>query len=139
MNEQTRGQKWLLFGFFAAIGLFFMYFILFVASGKKVDPRYSRTLPADRFSSNKSVFEGKFVLEKDRPFKLGNLQMTYRGLETGEVVLDVVVIALDPNYAYRHYITKENIGVPVPIRIAGEQFSVRSASQNRLSLIQRSP
>lgn len=48
MGEQTRGQKWLLICFFGAIVLFFLYFILFVASGENVDSRYSRRPPSDR-------------------------------------------------------------------------------------------
>lgn len=132
MSEQTRGQKWLLIGFFGAIVLFFLYFFLFVASGKKVDPRYSRMPPADRVPPSQAGFDGKLRLEKDQSFEFEALKLTYKGMKDGQVVLDVVIIPLDAAYAYRHHIPKSFFGRPV--RVGGRDVVVRSVSRNRLYL-----
>ena len=132
MSEQTRGQKWLLIGFFGAIALFFLYFILFVASGKKVDPRYSSVPLTDRVLPSQAGFDGKLRLEKDRPFEFETLKLTYKGMKDGQVVLDVVIIPLDAAYAYRHHIPKSLFGRPV--RVGGRDIIVRSVSRNRLYL-----
>ncbi len=137
MSRQTRGQKWLLIGFFGAIGLFFLYFLLFVAIGKRLDPRYWRPRPAGRISTSKAGFDGKLLLEKAQPFEFGDLKMTYRGMEHGKVVLDVVIIPLDAEYAYRHRIPRSLFGRPV--RIAGRDMVVRSVDRNRLFLLLPSP
>ncbi len=137
MSGQTRGQKWLLIGFLGAIGLFFLYFLLFVASGKRLDPRYSRPRPADRISGSKAGFDGKLLLEKAQPFEFENLKMTYLGMADGKVVLDVVIIPLDAQYAYRHRIPRPLFGRPV--RIAGRDMVVRSVDRNRLFLFLPSP
>jgi hypothetical protein len=132
MSEQTRGQKWILIGFFGAIALFFLYFILFVASGEQVDPRYSRPHPGDGGSSSKAGFDGKLHLEKDQPLEYGELRLTYKGVDHGEAVLDVVILPLDSAYAYRHRIPKALHGRPV--KIGGRDIIVRSVNRDRIFL-----
>lgn len=132
MGEQTRGQKWLLIGFFGAIVLFFLYFVLFVASGDKVDPRYSRRPPPDRIVLSREGFDGKLRLEKDQPLEFDNLKLTYKGMDRDRVVLDVAIIPLDAAYAYRHHIPKSLFDNP--IRVAGTEFIVRSVTEKRLYL-----
>jgi len=132
MGEQTRGQKWLLIGFFGAITLFFLYFFLFVASGKQVDPRYSRIPSPDRVSLSKAGFDGKLRLEKDQPFEFEMLNLTYKGMKDGQAILDVVIIPLDATYAYRHRIPKALFGRPV--RLGGRDVIVRSVNRKRLYL-----
>ena len=132
MSEQARGQKWLLIAFFGAIALFFLYFILFVASGRQVDPRYARMGQGGRASSSTAGFDGKLRLEKDRPFEFEELRFTYKGLNDGQAVLDVIIIPLDATYAYRRHIPRSMFGKS--LRIGGRDIVVRSASQNRLFL-----
>jgi hypothetical protein len=131
MFAQSRGRKMLLIGFFSAISLFFAYFIVLIAMGK-VDQRYSRKLPAIKKPAIESRLPGKLVLEKDQQRTFGKLKLTYRGLNSGSIILDVVLVELDPEYAYRHCIPQDTAAQG--IRFAGAKFNVLSAGRNKLYL-----
>jgi hypothetical protein len=103
MRENTRGQRWVIISFFMAIGLFFLYFVIFIAKGAP-DPAYNRYRRSADNQNQVLIPDGRIVLTKDVEQALGGLRMTFRGISHGTINLDVVVIALDSQYPYRHRI-----------------------------------
>lgn len=104
MRENTHGQRWVIISFFLVIGLFFLYFVIFIASGSH-DPAYSRYQKAvDRQIQAMASDDGRIVLPRDVEKTVGELRLTFRGIADGKITLDVVILALDSQYPYRHRI-----------------------------------
>jgi hypothetical protein len=104
MRENTRGQRWVIISFFMVIGLFFLYFVIFIARGAP-DPAYNRYKRAYDSQSESVGIDGRIVLPKDVEQTVDGLRLTFRGISHGTINLDVVVVALDSQYPYRHRIT----------------------------------
>ena len=136
MTERTQGQKWLLTAFFTAIGLFFIYFIISVSKGN-VDPVYNRRPPGMPLRTDAPRTAGELVLHKDQPQTFGRLLLTYRGISNGDLVLDVVLLELDPDYPYRHRIPKNSAAQG--FRMANTDFRILSAGPKKLSLEPKQP
>lgn len=107
MRENTRGQRWVIISFFLAIGLFFLYFVIFIAKGAP-DPAYTRYRRAADSQSNVIIPDGRIVLTKDVEQAVGGMRLTYRGTSDGRINLDVIVVALDSQYPYRHRIAVDD-------------------------------
>jgi hypothetical protein len=132
MTENTRGQKWVIISFFMVIGLFFLYFVFFIVRGGP-DPAYSRLKTATG-TANESIWSGgQIVLPKNAERSIDGLRLTFRGVSGGELRLDVVVVALDRHYAYRHRIAVSDAEKGL-LRLPGLPCRVDSVSRNALRL-----
>jgi len=129
--ESASRQKWLLISFFSAISLFFIYFIVFVAFNK-TDASYSARLESARVGTGSYQQSERIQLIIDQPLDVGTIQMTYRGRSSGDVLIDLVLLDLDPQYIYSRR---------VPIKaarngfhISNRRFTVTAINDRRLRL-----
>lgn len=131
--ENIRGQRWLVIGFFVLIGALFVWFAIFLAMGW-TDPFYNRWLSQHKVPSYEDSPHrlGEMVLLKNQQQIAGTLKLTYRGKTSGAILLDVVLLQLDPTYAYHRHIpiTEAMEG----FWLSGSRFKVVSASNDRLRI-----
>lgn len=131
MNS-ARGQKWLIGSFFSAIGLLFLYFIVSIVLDR-TDKTYTARLEHAREGPGSYQQGAKINLIKDQPATVGKIQMTYRGRDSGALLMDLVLLELDPNYIYSRRIPfkKGRHG----FLVSNRQFSVISINDRRLKLV----
>lgn len=131
MNSSHR-QKWLLILFFSAIGLLFIYFISSIVLDR-TDKTYSARLERARVGPGSYRQGEKINLIKDQPATVGKIRMTYRGRASGTLLMDLVLLELDPNYIYSRRIPlKEGRR---GFLLSNRLFSVTSINSRRLRLV----
>lgn len=142
MAENVRNQKWLTVSFFLACGLVFVVFVYVISSGT-VDRSYQNWMTnlrtqseADSRPASISGDEAVIVL-KDRQVDLGNVLLTYRGLSSGSLQLDLVILDLDPQYVYHRRIPVET--AEKGFEIAHRRFKALSVSRRSLKLLPIKP
>lgn len=79
-----------------------------------------------------SMSLGKLVLVKGRKQSLGSLQIIYRGLEANAILIDITLMELDPQYAYRHRISLKR--AKHGFQMADRKFRLMSATPSRLKI-----
>jgi len=112
--DSRRTQKWLMISFFTSVSLFFAYFIFALATGT-TDDTYQKRLTGARTGPGSYHADTRVSLMRDQPATVGRLQLTYRGIASGHLLLDVVLLDLDPEYVYSRRILK---------RVAKDGFAV---------------
>lgn len=132
MRESTRGQRWVIISFFMAIGLFFLYFVIFIAKGAP-DQAYNRYGRAADSQRQVMIPDGRIVLTKDVEQAVGGVRLTFRGTADGRINLDVVVVALDSQYPYRHRIAVGDARKN-GLRLADKTYRVVSLNSKTLRL-----
>ena len=131
----NRKQKWLPILFFSVSGLIFGFSLYLITAGAVASPEPTPSTVASAanalpYSNEPQV---KIVLKRDIRMRLGDLDITYRGVEDHKLRLEVVVLDLDPQYAYQHAIAleKANSG----FRLAGIHLKLLSARSSRAKLL----
>ncbi len=127
------GRKWLVISFFSAISFFFIYFIYFLAT-QSVDETYARIFkPApERPRVTDFSNDSDFFLLKDQPITVGKIQMTYRGIVSGIVVLDIILVELDPDYTYLRQMSVQR--AKQGFQILNRKFKALSVGKNLLRI-----
>lgn len=142
MSENVRSQKWLVISFFLVCTLIFGYFVYLIAFGSP-DPRYSNWMSGARSSPGAPVRpaevtrDGPIVMVKDRQINLEDVQLTYRGLTSGLLQLDLVLLEMDPHYTYRRRIPLQE--ARRGFQVSYQHLKVVSASRQQLKLVRISP
>lgn len=133
--ESNNRQKWLSILFFSVSGLVFGISFYLITAGAVASPE---PMPATVASAANALPyadepQVKVVLQRDIRVRLGDLDITYRGVEDHKLRLEVVVLDLDPQYAYQHAINleKANSG----FRLAGIRLKLLSARDSRAKLL----
>lgn len=103
MTRQELKKKWLVITFFLSVSLIFIYFIHFLATGS-YDPTQMRWVTKTEAGNALHQGEGNFLLQKNQEFATGRMKITYLGIDAQALVIDLVLMDLDPYYAYRHRI-----------------------------------
>ena len=138
MPENVRRQKWLTVSFFLGCGLIFAVFVYVISSGT-IDRSYQNWMSSTRTnleadSSTAGLSENHAVIAlRDRPVNLGNILLTYRGLSSGVMELDIVILELDPQYVYHRRITAD--AAEKGFEIGGRRFKILSVNPQHLKLI----
>ena len=131
--ENIHGQRWLVIGFFLLVGALFVWFAIFLAMDW-TDPFYNRWLGNHHIQSyeDRPHELGEIVLLKNQQQIAGTLKLTYRGKAAGAILLDVVLLQLDPTYTYHRQIriTEAREG----FWLSGSWFRVVSAGNDRLRI-----
>jgi hypothetical protein len=79
----------------------------------------------------------KSTLSLDREYRIGNTILTYRGLDNRSLlILDAVIPALDPEYAYKMKISISE--AKKGFRRGGDRFVLLSAGKSKIRLLHRS-
>ena len=142
MSENVRRQKWLAISFFLVCVLIFAALIYTIIFGS-TDRAYSNWMASARSKPEGSTNEkgiwqdGLLVMLKDQQVDLENVQLTYRGLSSGDVLLDLVLLDLDPQYVYHRQIPVE--AARQGFQVSNRRFKVISANRQRLKLLLISP
>jgi len=143
MSENVRRQKWLAISFFLVCVLTFAALSYTIISGS-TDRAYSNWMASARSkpegsTNDKGIWQedGLLVMLKDEQVDLENVQLTYRGLSSGDVLLDLVLLDLDPQYVYHRQIPVE--AARQGIQVSNWRFKVISANRQRLQLLLISP
>ena len=74
----------------------------------------------------------QLMLVKNDRVKIKNTSLVFRGLEKGEVMLDLYLLELDPGYAYPQRFSRDNNGNA--IRLGDVTYTVISANNYSLTL-----
>ena len=69
---------------------------------------------------------------RDQTATVGRLQMTYRGTASGHLLLDVVLLDLDPEYVYSRKILKRT--AKEGFAVSGVRFKATSINSKRVRL-----
>ena len=100
MTEQTRSRKLVVFLFFAFIVAVFGFFTYAFVTNKYADPRWKRLRAVPAPTPVAPPINGPYPLYVDKAQTIGNLKITYRGIESKTLLLDLVILDLDKDYAY---------------------------------------
>jgi hypothetical protein len=133
MNQRTKNRKWAVVLFFAAVGLVLGYFVSVLISAS-ANPTYLRwtARPPEMVPKKPSPTGDDFILTIHHQQRIDNLKITYRGVQSGAVVFDLVVMDLDPQYAYlrRIPITTAARG----FQLSTHHFKLESAGQTNMQI-----
>jgi hypothetical protein len=121
--------------FWLAVCGLFGYFIYFLVT-EGTDPTYQRLYTRSVTNTAKPINspdDTNFLLPKDRTQTIGNLKITYRGTRDQMIILDFVLLDLDPQYAYRRRIPQDE--ARRGFYLSAHHFVVDSVNQHSLRLI----
>lgn len=132
--DAERVNKWATFCFFVPSSIVLAYFVFYLSTFTPTEnpsqPNSSHHL-ADL--SAPSIVSDNVVLLKGQPKSLDKVQLTYLGIVTDAVVIDVTILELDPDYAYRRiiptHIAKQGF------YIAQQHYRVISAGNSKLKIL----
>lgn len=132
--DDERKPKWLPILFFSITGIVFslsIYLITVSASAPLATPAaVASAANAPPYPDDPQV---KVVLQRDIPTRLGKLDIIYRGVQDRKLRLDVIVLELDPDYAYRHAIALDRASQG--FRLGGVALQLLSARGSRAKII----
>ena len=94
----------MVFLFFSFIVAVFGFFTYAFVTQKYADPRWSRLGYIPTPTPVAPPKDGPYPLFIDKAQTVGNLKITYRGLESKTLLLDLVILDLDQDYAHRRRI-----------------------------------
>ena len=133
--EHNRRHKWLPILFFSVSGLVFGLSLYLITAGAAASPEPTPSTVAS--AANALPYTGeqqvRIVLKRDTRLRLGNLEITYRGVKDHKLRLEVVVLDLDPQYVYQHAIALERANDG--FRLAGVHLKLISARNSRAKLL----
>lgn len=132
--DQSKVNKWSTLFFLVPSSLVLAYFVFYLATftPSYVDKRAEGSVtPVDLIAPTSPY---KIILVKGQPQIIGGkIELTYQGLDTGYVVIDITLLDLDRNYAYRRKIPK-NVAHR-GFQLAQRQYQLISANRTRLKII----
>lgn len=127
-------HKWLTILFFTISGLVFgASLYLITVSATPVDRPLEGAPPQFRAATDPDAPRVKVVLRRDAALRLDQVDIIYRGIENRKLRLDVIVLELDPQYAYRHAIALDEASRG--FRLAGIDLQLLAARDARAKLI----
>ena len=133
--EETRKRRWLIILFFTVLTVLFVSFIYFGFKGP-IDPRYRRRLEEAVQQYRKQADAKKdtinVVLSKGKTRQIGNIVLGYRGIENDTLLIDVIILELDPEMTYPHKIPSSK--KKQEIRLGGQPFKIISAGKSSVHL-----
>ena len=121
--DRKRMNRWVAFWFFLPSSIALAYFVYYLSTftpeagvigTARAEGSSYRIVPAS---------PDRVILSKGTPQTIGNIRITYIGIQADAVVIDVTILDLDPDYAYRR---------SIPTRVAEQGFSI---AQQRYQLI----
>lgn len=137
MNDE-RNIRWLPVMFFMLTGMIIGVSIyLITASAMETEARahggntgLAATAPT---TGNGAANQLPVVLRRDVKTRLGKVDLIYRGLEKGNLRLDVFIRDLDPDYPYRRQIDRHK--ARDGFRAGGVRFELISAGRSKARLV----
>lgn len=138
MSERTRTQKYLIALFWGGVCAVFVYFIYtLVAEVNKSEFGHAAPTAPRLSMDNTEEPPAEIVLVRDADMAVGGLTLRYRGMEGDSIVLEYIVMDLDPDYAYRRHIDIE--AARQGFRIAGKTFTLLDSVGRNILLLEPGP
>lgn len=128
--SESKQPKWGTLLFFLPTSLVMAYFVFYLATFNGTDA-HAQSFSQSKTNTYKAPNPAKFTLTKGQTTTLERMELTYQGLESEKVVIDITLLDLDPNYAYRRVIPRHSS----KIRLAQKNFRILSATASRLKII----
>jgi hypothetical protein len=132
--NQAKMHKWSTFLFLVPSSFALAYFVFYMAT---FTPSYANTLTDSnvaQFSSIAPAAPDKIILVKGKTQTIGGrVELTYQGLDTGYVVIDITLLDLDRHYAYRRKIPKKV--AHRGFQLAQRHYQLISANRTRLKIM----
>ena len=142
MAENVRSQKWLAVTFFLVCNLIFAALIYAIVT-RSADLTYKNWMGSFRSGSETGSkaatlsMGDRIVMVRDRQIDLGKVKMTYRGLTSGVVAIDLVLSELDPQYVYHRRIPVKEI--KQGFKVSDQRFKALSVNRQRLQMVPIGP
>ena len=130
--DPVRMNKWAAFWFFLPSSLALAYFVFYLTTFTPQDAK-AVTAKGTRSFQIVPASPERVVLSKGLPRKVDGITLTYLGIEADAVVIDVTILALDPDYAYRRKIPRDI--AESGFQIAQQGYRLVSARDARLTMI----
>lgn len=132
--DKSNVHKWSTFFFLVPSSLALAYFVFYLATftPSYADVRASSSTAPVRLATPSSP--DKIILVKGQTKTIGGkIELTYQGIDTGFVVIDITLLDLDRNYAYRRKIPKKV--AQRGFQLAQRQYQLLSANGSRLKMV----
>lgn len=123
-------HRYLTVVFFLGCGLFVTYCVYYLVN----PPSSPHSAPAITASAKvqKAKTSADCVFVRGQANAVDNLELRYVGLEKDIILIDVTIVDLDPEYAYRHRIPKKS--ARNGFQVAGKSFKLLSVNDSVLKL-----
>jgi hypothetical protein len=129
--DRSRKNKRIAFWFFLPSSIAMAYFLFnlasFAAEQPEAQPKAGhatyRIIPAS---------PDRVILTKGIPRTIDKVRLTYLGMDDDSVVIDVTILDLDPDYAYRRMIPKQR--AELGFSLAQQRYRLISAGNFRLKI-----
>lgn len=104
--DESKMHKWATFWFFLPSSILLAYFVFYFTTAT-FSPTGGEPSTAQYRGDAPSQPSENLILTKGEPKIMGQIQLTYQGLNAGSIVLDITLLDMDPGYAYRRKIPKQ--------------------------------
>ena len=111
-------------------GVYVYYFTDWRNDSFSQDVAQRQAIP--EFQEESRVFDNRILLRKNKSIIVNKNRLVFKGLKDKIIHLDVYLLELDPEYAYTHYISKED--VHKRLRLGDSTFQLLKASKGALQL-----
>ena len=134
MEDETK-KKWLPALFFSLSGIIFGTSLYLIATSTTAATAQTPATVAAAVGALPYPDEARvtMTLKRDTRQRLGKLDIIYRGVKNRKLRLDVFILDLDPQYAYRHAIALSQASEG--FRVGGVQLELLSARDSRAKII----
>lgn len=132
--DRSRLNKWMTFWFFFPTSIAMVYFLFYLSTfaadaanmetgtSAKAKPAYQVT-PA---------FPDRVILTKGVPRTVDRIKLTYLGMDDDSLIIDVTILDLDPQYAYRRAIPRQV--AELGFSLGQQQYRLISVGSSRLKI-----
>lgn len=133
--ENEKKRKWLTILFFSLSGIVFGSSLYLITVDSAPAHENTTATVASAIGALPYPDEPRvtITLKRDTRQRLGKLDIIYRGVKNRKLRLDVFVLDLDPQYAYRHAIALNQ--AIEGFRVGGVNFELLSARESRAKIV----
>ena len=126
-------NKWVTFWFFLPSSIALAYFFFYLSTFTPEATAIPSARAANTTYQVTPASPERVILSKGTPQTLDNVRLTYLGLQADAVVIDVTILDLDPDYAYRRSIPTQ--AAEQGFSIAQRHYRLISAGNSRLKIV----
>jgi hypothetical protein len=133
--ENGPKRKWLSILFFSLSGIIFGTALYLITVGSAPSPEKTTVTVASAVNALPYPDEPRVVisLKRGERQRLGKVDIVYQGVKNKKLRLDVFILDLDPQYAYRHAITLDQ--AEDGFRVGGVDLELLSAWDSRAKIV----
>lgn len=133
--EKEHKRKWLSILFFSLSGIIFGTSLYLITAGAAPSSEKMTVSVASAVNIQPYPDEPRvtITLKRDTRHRFGKLDIIYRGVKNRELRLEVFILDLDPQYAYRHAIALQQASDG--FRVGGVKFKLLSARDARAKIV----